>query len=81
MKKMLLVFLATILLLTPVFAISGEKEELELKKSMLEERRDKLVVQNQLIQIQFAVTQKELAEVVDKLTSLAKKDAESKKAK
>lgn len=81
MKKFIALGVAVLLLFAPVFIMAGEKEELLLKKEVLTERRDKLVTQNQLIQMHFQVNQNELSAVEAKIKKLEEKEAEERKDK
>lgn len=79
MKKFIALGVAVLLLFAPVFIMAGEKEELLLKKEVLTERRDKLVTQNQLVQLLFQANQNELVAIEEKIKELGKKEAEKKK--
>lgn len=59
-----------VLLVIPFFSFAGEKEELDLKKQLLEERIVRIEAQGQYLQMLFNRTQQELAEVKNKIKLL-----------
>lgn len=77
MRRLVVVVVTVILLATVGWA--GDKEELQLRKELLETQLANLQMQVQLIQQAFGEKQKELATIVDKLRLLEPKKEEPKK--
>ena len=64
------IFTIIMLLAIPSFSFAGEKEELNLKKQLLEERIARIEAQGQYLQMLHIQTQQELAEVKNKIKLL-----------
>jgi hypothetical protein len=72
MKRFFII--AMLILVLPIIALAGEKEELLLSKALLQERIGRL-------QAEFALSQQELREVEKKLAIADAKEKESKEQK
>ncbi len=79
MRFLLIFSLIGGLLCGPAVIWAGEKEELQLQKQVLQERIEKFVTQNQLIQILFERAKQDFAVVEQKIKALEDKEKATKK--
>jgi len=72
MKKISILLIILVLML-PMSLFAGEKEELQLKQQMLQERLARIEMQVQLLQILHQQTNEELKKVNERLQEIEKK--------
>ena len=69
------------MLLVSSLVFGGEKEELQMKQTMLQERQARMEAQANLLQIGYKQTQEELKDVTTKLDTITKKEEAAKNEK